>query len=674
MQNKSTRICSNYNHTMEGTGSLYSSKETITSPVKSFMDQHKHIQLHLQNIYDGDNTTTGEEQSNLPSYLLNLDKLKEIAVSASNSIKNVVGTVKDKFNEARSKIVRKNHDGDHKDENEKTDYEIDTKPYNDNKDQTTSNTTNYKKKKTATKRSRIFVTRSSKEFAQIQIDNKFSSSTSNSTTSNDAFFLTPLVGAAVVALPYALKQSGLVLGILLILFVIFCMDYGEMLLIQCVACSSSGEQQPVNIVTVSRESFGRIGYLVYFGFPFMFQFCILMAYFVIVGDTGVKCVETLLTAISPRHFEDGGISGSTVSVHRNIVIVVLFLILLPLSMIKSGKWIARFSYLSLIAGTLVSVLVTVRAFTLRDQIPRISMTSYHVIKSSGGTQIVQAVAVVVFTFLCQHTVRLTYMKPRLATNEVDAPHNPPDKPADLVSAFLLLINMTVSCGGYATFNVFTQGNVLENYCEEDLLAGLTRVVFTVFVASLFSLECMNLRLMTDELVLVHYKFKNIFNVVITCVFLLPIFITSLFIDCLPLVLEATGVLLAIPITFVLPSLLFLKQSSGNLLSREKIPCLLFMSVGIALSVTGFAVTVFSNHSCIHSSTLLPYCNGSSELVGPLITLMSLHDDVTATTNFVNDDALLMMNFTTNFTNYINMSRLEQYGFENLTDVVNAYLA
>ena len=670
---------------MEGTGSLYSSKETITSPVKSFMEQHKHIQLHLQNKYDGDNTTitndNAEEKSNLSSYLLNLDKLKETAVNASKNIKNVIGSLKDRFNEARSKIIRKEHDNEEemKAGNDKqntkhngknvTSSTSPTKLNSTTKQNQTTTTTSSKKKK-GTQKSRIFVTRSSKEFAQIQIDNKFAStSTSNATTKNDALFLTPLVGAGIVALPYALKHSGFILGILLILFVLICMDYGEMLLIQCVACSSSGEQQPVNIATVSRESFGRIGYLVYFGFPFAFQFCILMAYFVIISDTGVKCVEALLTAVLPSHSEDGTASG--IVVQRNIVIVILFIsILLPISMIKSGEWVARFSYLSLIAGSLVSVLVTVRAFTLRDQIPRISMTSYHAVKSSGGTNIVQAVAVVVFTFLCQHTVRLTYMRPRLATTEVDAPHNPTDKPADFVSAFLLLINMTVSCGGYTTFNVFTQGDLLENYCQEDLLAGLTRVMFTIFVASLFPLECMNLRLMTDELVLVHHKFKNIFHVTVTCIFLLPIFITSLFIDCLPLVLEATGVLLAIPITFVLPSLLFLKQSSGNHLSREKIPCILFMSVGIVLSVTGFAVTVFSNHSCIHSTMLLPYCNGSSELVGPLITLMSLNDDVTAT---MNDDAILMMNFTTT-NSYINMSRLEQYGFENLTDVVNAYLA
>ena len=658
---------------MEGTGSLYSSKETISSPVKNFLGQHQHHQLHLQNQYDGDNNTVGsrphysEDQSNSSSLFISLDKIKEIAAKKSKDVKQAMGSLKSKFKTARAKLLQKKCDEDGHDDEQNND-KSGTK---DDGDVSSSPTklkvmkqkqTNNKKKA----KSRIFVTRSSKEFAQIQIDNKFSSTAT--ATQSESLFVTPLMGAAVVALPYALKQSGLVMGVLLILAVLICMDYGEMLLVQCVGFSSNEEQQPTNIAAVSRESFGQIGYLVYFGLPFMFQFCILSAYFVILGDTGVKCVEAFLTVMSSTggHSEDENVPGRTLVVHRNIVILVLFLVLLPTSMIKNGKWITRLSYLSLIAGTLVSVLVTVRAFTLRDEIPHVSMTSFHAIKSSGGTNIIQAVAVVVFTFLCQHTVRLAYTRPRSATPE---DHLNPDKPADLVLAFLVLINLTISCGGYATFNAFTQGNVLENYCEEDFLAGLARVVFTVFTASLFPLECMNFRMMTDELILVHHRFKNLFHVSITCIFLLPIFITSLFIECLPLVLEAAGFLLAIPITFVLPALLFLNQSSGNLLSREKIPCILFMCVGIALSVTGLAVTVFSNHNCIHSTTLLPYCNGSSELVGPLITLMSLNDDATITT-FVNDDALLLMNYS----NSINMSRLEQYGFENLTDVVNAYLA
>eukprot|EP00111_Clytia_hemisphaerica_P000511 TCONS_00001516-protein len=299
------------------------------------------------------------------------------------------------------------------------------------------------------------------------------------------------------------------------------------------------------------------------------------------------------------------------------------------------------------------ILIVLRVFTLGEKIPHVSEI-YHPFKYLG-TNIIQSIAVVTFTFICQHNIRATYMQPHV-TNNYDV-----SKPVDMVASFTLVVNLLISGAGYTTFNVFTQGNILENYCEEDFIAGLTKTFFMIFIIFLFPIECFNIRLMTDELIIVHHRFKNIFHFVATFVILLPIFIGSLFIDCLPLILEMAGVVLAIPLIFILPSVIFLRRFPGNVLASDKLPCFLFMCLGITFSVIGLAVTMSSNHNCIHSNNLLPYCNGSSELVGPLITLMSLN------TSFTDDDILAM---NTN----VNISRLEQYGFENLTDVVNAYLA
>ena len=753
---------------MEGAaGNLHSFKETNTAHggegyLKNFPPlQNQHARP--QNEYNGDNNQYNKQddkQINHQHYRLKLQEIRDVASQKAKDVKYFLGNTfreysRDKLNMAREKLLRENQsNGDETHDKSSHNKTTDTENHTDRHRHTKlppslqepnriktiknklRNAASKAKAKTTAKLNRketspdgvsslrqqtIFVTRSSNEFAKIQIDQNryFPEHLMSSSNESRHHFITPFVGAVVVALPYALKQSGLVMGVLLVLAVLVSMDYGEMLLKQCYDLTISSCNNDVgggdsakfpasattNIVTISRDSFGRIGYLGYIGAPYLFQFCILLAYFVVLGDVGVKCVESLLITFNgdDEFNRDTITTASTnfagVAAHRKLVILALFLILVvPASVfIKKEKWTSRVSYLSLVAGTLVSVLVVIRAFTLRGQIPHVFSLSTtlasllrHPLKSIHGedgglTNVIQAVAVISFTFMCQHSLRLSYVRPRhcIETKENVKNDNVADtdnqKPSDLVSSFLLLVNLTIACGGYNTFDAFTQGNVLENYCEEDLLAGLTRVTFCVFVVSLFPLECANLRLMTNDLVSVHQRFKSMFHVIVTCLFLLPVFIASLFIECLPVVVEAAGVILAIPMTFVLPAVLFLNQSSvrggggssKNLLSREKATCVIFICVGITLSVIGLAVTVFSNHNCIHSTSLFPYCNGSSELVESIITLISSNiDDENATSSLPTNDSFFGMNYTN-----LNMtSRLEQYGFENLTDVVNAYLA
>ena len=69
-------------------------------------------------------------------------------------------------------------------------------------------------------------------------------------------------------------------------------------------------------------------------------------------------------------------------------------------------------------------------------------------------------------------------------------------------------------------------------------------------------------------------------------------------------------------------------------------------------LVGITMVIFMPHGCIHTTKYLPYCNGRSELLGPLITLMSLNE----TTDF---DPLFEYNVT-------------EFGYENVTDIAAAY--
>jgi len=593
---------------------FYTTKESISSPVKSVLQQQQQQQNHQNEAANESELTSHDAQQQQSKW----QHLYNATSSEAKKVKTYLGQTFDKlkarFEEKKQEfnnITRKN-------------TEKSTSPAKRNFRDREQN------------ESKIFVTRSSKEFAQIKLDGNLTTNSSSSTATQGGFAY-PLVGASIVALPYALKQSGLLLGVLLIFFVVVALDYSEYLLVQS---SSSSEQK--HIPTLAKEMFGRFGYLIYFTVPYLFQFCILLSYFIILGDVATKCLKEVLDCLP-----------LSITIHRNVALLLILFAVVPTSLLRNTKRVYPFSFSSLVVSTLLMVLVIVRLFTLSDHLPHVSEI-YHPFKYLG-TNIVQAVSVATFTLSCQHSSRLAYMRVS-ATKEYDV-----NKPADLVAAYVLLSVLVISSGGYTTFTMFTQGNILENYCEEDVLASVVRLCHACFTVYLFPLECQNIRLLTDELLAVHQRFKRAFHVTVTVLILLPLFVAALLIECLPLVLETAGVLFAIPMVFVLPPVLFMRVFPGRIWEREKLPCLVFACLGIALSISGFAVTVFSRHNCIHSTTLFPYCNGSSALIGPLITLMSLNSSLS------DDDNTYLVN------NY-NMSRLEQYGFENLTDVVDAYFA
>ena len=87
-------------------------------------------------------------------------------------------------------------------------------------------------------------------------------------------------------------------------------------------------------------------------------------------------------------------------------------------------------------------------------------------------------------------------------------------------------------------------------------------------------------------------------------------------------------------------------------SIKKLPCLLLASVSCVVMIVGIVMVILMPHGCIHTTKYLPYCNGSSELLGPLITLMSLNETMQL-------DPLLGFNVT-------------EYGYNNITDIAAAY--
>ena len=462
--------------------------------------------------------------------------------------------------------------------------------------------------------SNIFVTSSSLDFHKIKADEKFVD------YHPQAY---PIIGACVIAFPYAFKEAGFPLGLILLIATAIMVDYSELLLVQCSIMANETCLQ-----NIAKVLFGNCGFVLSYAMPYLYSLSVLLTYNVILADTCTKVVNALL-----------GFMNSEVEIHRRIILLMLTLIIIiPISMTTNVKRIFKWSLVSLVSASFVTVFVAVKLFTLSNQVPQ----TYNAFKFLN-INLLQAVAVMTFALSCQHTCRLYY-----ATIDQNKEFNS-SKPANIASSYSLLCTLVLGICGYLTFKGVTQGNLLENYCEEDLFATVARMFYAGFILCLFPLECQAMRHLLQQTVVVHKKFQNIFNVVITLLMLAPAFIVALFVDCLSIVLEVAGLLFAIPLVFILPAIFFVRLSPGTLYSTKKLPCLICIATGSTITICGLTMTIFSGHHCVHLSKMFPYCNGSSELLGPLITLISLN----GTSNF--DPQLLGFNLTNFDSKYTNLT-------------------
>jgi len=142
-------------------------------------------------------------------------------------------------------------------------------------------------------------------------------------------FINSIVGAGIIGLPFAVKEAGFGLGILLLFGCGLVTDFSVRLLVGTahkVGCK--------DYEALCQVAFGRAGYYAVSFFMFIFAFGAMIAYFVIIGDTITSVVGTM--------------GGGGVLVNRNFVILFCaFFIILPLASLKvRGAPVTQFTVLS----------------------------------------------------------------------------------------------------------------------------------------------------------------------------------------------------------------------------------------------------------------------------------------------------------------------------------------
>lgn len=136
--------------------------------------------------------------------------------------------------------------------------------------------------------------------------------------------------------------------------------------------------------------------------------------------------------------------------------------------------------------------------------------------------------------MCHHNTFLIY----------SSMSNASEKKWETVTHASIFTSLVVSClfgiAGYCTFKAFSQGDLLENYCWDDDLMNVSRLLFSVQILLTYPIECFVTREVIENSIL--QKDPNVplterTHYVITLAIVGTTYFISIATDCLGMVLE-----------------------------------------------------------------------------------------------------------------------------------------
>ncbi|XP_063789686.1 putative sodium-coupled neutral amino acid transporter 11 [Pseudophryne corroboree] len=388
-----------------------------------------------------------------------------------------------------------------------------------------------------------------------------------------------ILGTGMIGLPYSMKLAGLPLGLLLLVGVAYVTDYSMILLIKAGAMSGTSTYQSL----VSR-TFGVPGYLTVSALQLLYPFAAMVSYNIITGD------------ILPKIFQriPGVTQESILADRRFAILSTTILITLPIALYRNMERLGKVSLMSLILTVIVMFMVIIRASSLTWSIPHTEDAWVF-----ANWNVMQAVGVMSFVFMCHHACFLIYGSLEKATvsNWSGITH---------VSMIIsLIISVQYSVFGYVSFTGFTQGDLFENYCKDDNLVTIGRFCYAITIILIYPMECFVAREVISN-VFFGGTLSTIVHFAVTLLVVTLTTIISLLFNCLGIVLELNGVLSATPLVFIIPTACYIKLSADHWYhANNTLPCFILL-LGVIIMPVGFVMAILYPQECSHGSEMF-YC-------------------------------------------------------------------
>ncbi|KAH6897426.1 transmembrane amino acid transporter protein-domain-containing protein [Thelonectria olida] len=372
-----------------------------------------------------------------------------------------------------------------------------------------------------------------------------------------------IIGAGIIGQPYAIRQAGLLAGILLLVGLTVIVDWTICLIVINSKLSGTSHFQG----TVE-HCFGRSGLIAISVAQWVFAFGGMVAYGVIVGDT----IPHVLKAVWP---DLPGVPVLGLLTNRQVAIAVFIMgIGYPLTLYRDIAKLAKASTFALI-GMLVIVVTVLIQGILTPSAERGSF-SPQLLTFNGG--FFQAIGVISFAFVCHHNSLLIYGSLRTPTidNFKRVTHY-----STGVSMFACLI---LALGGFLTFGDKTLGNVLNNFPADNTMVNIARLAFGLNMLTTLPLEAFVCR----EVMLTFFFPDEPFNMNRHLLFSTSLVVSAMLLSLvtcdLGAVFELVGATSAVAMAYILPPLCYIKLTTRSWRTYMAYLVVVFGTVVMVISV------------------------------------------------------------------------------------------
>ncbi|KAG8721636.1 hypothetical protein FRC08_011564 [Ceratobasidium sp. 394] len=386
-----------------------------------------------------------------------------------------------------------------------------------------------------------------------------------------------ILGAGIIGLPYAVSQAGFFTGIVLLVVLAGVTDWTIRLIVRNAKLSGR-----TSYIDIMGHCFGSSGRAAVSFFQFAFAFGGMCAFGIIIGDTIPHVIRQLFPSLSTTPV-------LSILTHRKfIVIVCTTCISYPLSLYRSIASLARASTFALIG---MLIIVTTVLFEESRVAPELKGSQAASVKFSFmQPQIFQAIGVISFAFVCHHNSLLIYGSLRTPTMDRF------DRVTHVAAGVSLVACLTLAVPAFLVFTDKTQGNVLNNFPQDDTVINIARFCFGANMVTTTPMELMVCREVIEEYFFAHEAFDQTRHVLFTTSILFASMVVALVTCDLGVMLEITGGASATALAFVFPALCYIKLLPARepWHSRAKLPAVvcagfgllvLVLSVGLALGKT-----------------------------------------------------------------------------------------
>lgn len=381
-----------------------------------------------------------------------------------------------------------------------------------------------------------------------------------------------IIGAGIIGQPYAVRQSGLAGGLLLLVALTFVIDWTIRLMVVNAKMSGTDTFQ----ATVSR-CFGKVGLITISLAQGAFAFGGSMAFCVIIGDT----IPHVVLAIFPS-LETVPVISFLVK-RNSIIVMCTTFISYPLALNRDISKLAKASALALVSMLIIVLTVVIRGPRLASEFKG----SFSLPLLTINTGLLQGVSVISFAFVCHHNSLLIYDSLKKPTMDRFATVTHWSTGVSMVAC------IAMGVGGFLVFKDKTKGNVLNNFPPDDTMANVARFCFGLNMLTTLPLEIFVCR----EVLLNYFyppssdpeaqdgvdNFNYRRHFITTTVLVFSAMSISLFTCNLGVILEIVGATSACVMAYVLPPMCFIKLT-GNKSLRNLLPCYICVAFGLLVMV------------------------------------------------------------------------------------------